>query len=104
MAKILKEVEVRVGTDGLIILREPTNKEWNEFEMERYSVGKRNRMKDNSGPARCALFDLLLVRIENLEDSEGQITVESKARIPSRLKTQIIFDAFETGQEIDIKN
>ncbi len=103
MAKFLKEIEVKVGADGLIVLREPTNKEWNEFEAERYSVGKRNRMKDNSGPARCALFDTLLVRVENLEDSDGQITVSSSARIPSRLKTQIIFDAFET-QEIDIKN
>ncbi len=104
MAKILNEIVVKVGEDGKLVLRNPTNKEWNEFEAERYSVGKRNRMKDNSGPAREALFDLLLIKVENLEDGEGPITIETKSRIPARIKSQIIFDAFETGQEIDIKN
>ncbi len=104
MVKLLKEVEVKVGIDGLLILREPTNKEWNEFEAERYPIGKRNRLKDNSGTARQALFDKLLIRIENLEDNEGIITLETKDRIPARLKGKIIFDAFESDLDIDVKN
>ena len=104
MAKLSNEIEVKVGPDGLLVLRNPTNKEWNCFEADRYPVGKRNRMKDNSGSARVALFDLLLVRIENIEDGVGPITIETKDRFPGRMKSQIIFDAFETGQDIDIKN
>ena len=104
MAKLSKGVEVKVGTDGLIILREPTNKEWNDFEADRYPVGKRNRMRDNSGAARADLFDKLVQKIENLEDGDGPITLETKDRIPARLKGQIIFDAFETGIEVDVKN
>lgn len=104
MAKLTKEIQVKVGEDGLIVLREPTNKEWNEFEADRYPVGKKNRMKDNSGPARCNLFDKLVVKIENIEDDSGPITLESKDRFPARFKAQIIFDSFENGQEIDVKN
>lgn len=104
MAKLAKDVEVRIGTDGLIILREPTIKEWNEFTSERYPVGKRNQMKDNSSAARLSLFDKLLIRIENIEDDQGVITLETKDRIPARMKVQIIFDAFESGQDVDVKN
>jgi hypothetical protein len=102
--KLSKEIEVKIGADGLIVLREPATKEWNEFTADRYQVGKRNRMKDNSGQAREALFDLLLIKIENIEDDAGAITLETKDRIPARLKGQIIFDVFESGQEVDVKN
>jgi len=102
--KLGNEIEVKVGEDGKIILREPTNKEWNDFQSERYPVGRHNKMKDNSGPARVALFDKLLIKIENIEDDQGVIALETKDRIYARLKGQIIFDAFESGQEVDVKN
>ena len=104
MAKLGKEIEVKIGEDGVIVLREPTNKEWNEFSAERYPVGRHNKMKDNSGAARAVLFDTILTKVENIEDDEGPITLETKDRIPARLKGQIIFDAFETGSDVDVKN
>ena len=104
MAKLSKEIEIKIGADGLLVLREPSNAEWNEFTADRYPVGKRNRLKDNSGVAREALFDLLMVKIENIEDDDGAITLETKDRIPGRLKAQIIFEAFESNQDIDVKN
>ncbi|MDD5774362.1 MAG: hypothetical protein PHS64_00290 [Candidatus Omnitrophica bacterium] len=102
--KLGQEITVNIGDDGRIVLREPSNREWNEFQSERYPVGRRNQMKDNSGPARVALFDKLVVKIENLEDDQGVITIDSKDRIPARIKGQIIFDAFEAASDVDIKN
>lgn len=102
--KLRQEITVNIGDDGRIVLREPTNREWNEFQQDRYPVGKRNQLKDNSGPARVVLFDKLVVRIENIEDDQGAITLDSKDRIPDRIKGQIIFDAFEASSDVDIKN
>ena len=104
MAKLQNEINVKIGDDGLIVLREPTNKEWNDFTADRYPVGRRNKMKDNSGTARAELFDKLVVRIEKIEDNAGPITMETKERIPGRLKAQIIFDALESGNDVDVKN
>ncbi len=102
--KLNKEIEIKVGSDGLIVLREPTNKEFNDFQADRYPLGRRNQMKDNSGQARMALFDRLVIKIENIEDNDGAITLDTKDRIPARVKGQIIFDVFESGQDVDIKN
>jgi hypothetical protein len=103
MATFNKEIEVKIGDDGLIVLRQPTNKEYNEFEAARYPV-KRNVIKDHAREARVAFFDLLLVRVEKIEDEQGAITVEEKHRIPERYKTRIVFNAFESNEEIEVKN
>jgi len=103
MAKLSGEIEVKVGEDGLIVLRKPTNKEWNDFDAARYPVS-RNKIKNHAIEARAELFDKLVVRIENLEDDQGPITLETKARIPDRHKGVIIFKAFETDEEIEVKN
>jgi hypothetical protein len=101
MAKISNEIEVKIGDDGLIVLRQPTNREYNEFEATRYPV-KRNVIKDHAREARVVFFDLLLVRVENID--QGPITIEAKDRIPERYKTRIIFNAFEANEDIELKN
>lgn len=101
--KIRKEIEVQVGEDGLVVFREPTNQEWNDFVAERYPVGRHARMKDNSEGARAKLFDKLAVRFEKLEDDAGEINIDGKDRIPMRLKASLIFTAFEQN-DIDVKN
>ncbi len=102
--KFSQEIEIKVGDDGLVVLREPTPAEWNVFSANRYPMGKGNRMKDNSAVARAQLFDKLCVRIDNCEDSKGPIKVESIDRFPNRIKADIIFKVFEETSEIDIKN
>jgi len=101
--KLEQGIEVKVGDDGLIVLREPTDQEWNEFEKARYQV-RRNKFKDNASRARIDFFDKLVIRIEKIEDDQGPITLETKERIPNRKKAQIVFQAFETNDEIEIKN
>ncbi len=92
--KISNEIEVRVGDDGLITLREPTNKEWNDFTASRYPT-KGRKTKDKSTPARADLFDKVVTKIEKIEDDTGPITVETKERLPNRIKSSAIFQAFE---------
>jgi len=104
MAKLRKDVEVKIGDDGKIILKEPSNHEWNDFVAKRYPLSKGNRLKDNSSEARVELFDKLVVEIENIEDEKGLITLETKERIPARLKAEIIFKAFESEETVEIKN
>lgn len=100
----LKNLEVKVGDDGKVILREPTNAEWNNFIANRYPIGRGNRPKDNSSNARAELFDKLLIAVENIEDDAGIITVETKERIPSRIKAEAVFKAFEGEDAVEIKN
>lgn len=108
MAKLRSEgkgrIEVNIGDDGLLILREPTNREWNEFVAARYPMIK-GKPKDRSNDARAELFDKLLVSIENIEDDDGQITRETaKDRIPVRIKAEAIFKALENEEVAEIKN
>ena len=104
MAKIGAEIEIRIGEDGLVVLREPTNKEWNLFEAERYPLGRNQKLRNNATAARAALFDRLVVRIENVEDASGPIGMDGIARIPERVKSDIVFRAFEAGEQIELKN
>jgi len=101
--KFTKEISVQVEDDGLVVFREPTNEEWNDFAAERYPVGRHAKMKDNSSAARANLFDKLAVRFENLNDDAGPIGIDDKARIPMRFKAETIFNAFEQN-EINLKN
>ena len=94
---------ISVGEDGEIEFREPTNKEWNNFSAARYPVQRGGKVKDNSTQARVDLFDLLVIRIERVEDAQGPITVETKDRLPIRIKTAAIFEAFE-ATDVEAKN
>ncbi len=100
--KFADEREIKIGTDGLIVLREPTDAEWNEFSSELISFRRHGKAKDESVEARIKLFNKLVVRIENLEDSQGPITMENK-RLRARLKSDIIFNTFQQS-EIEEKN
>ena len=102
--KLSAEIKINIGEDGIVTLREPTNAEWNNFTAKRYPFGRRGRMIDNSTEARVELFDKLILKIENLEDAQGLITIETKERMPARIKSSIIFNAFETEEVVDIKN
>lgn len=92
------------GDKAVFHFRQPSNKELNDFLGARYSVGRRNRMNDNSLPARCEFFDRLLTGVDDLVDPDGQpITAERKDAIPVNWKGQIIFEKFESD-EVDVKN
>ncbi len=95
----------KVGEDGEIELREPTPEEWNQFVADRYPVTRKGKMIDKSGEARCALFDKIAVRVTNLEDNEGPITMTDLQRIPARIKGKAILNQLEkdTGGD-DEKN
>jgi hypothetical protein len=99
MAKLLGEYEIRIGDDGLIVLREPTNEEWADFSRKtsvRYIKGRaRPRKRKEILEARCGLFDLLVTSIENIEDKTGPITMDTLDRIHGRLKEAWILEKFE---------
>ena len=100
--KFANERTITMG-DGTVILREPTNKEWNEFSSELLTFKRHGKMRDESAEARGRLFDRLLVRLDNFEDEKGPITLETKDRFPLRFKSDIIFNAFQVS-EVDEKN
>jgi hypothetical protein len=103
MAKVGASVEIRIGDDGLIELREPTNREWNEFDQARYPI-TRNKVKFNATAARSNLFDKLVVRLENIEDYTGLIGLDGLDRIPDRVKADVVFKAFEQPEQVELKN
>lgn len=99
MAKLSKEHKVKYGEDAVIIMREPTNKEWNTLNSGRVKLGRKGRPDTSGGlKARCQLFDAVLTSIENLEDDDGKITMETIERIPARLKEQWIMETFENDE------
>ena len=102
--KFSAEVKINVGEDGIITLREPTNAEWNNFAGRRYPISKKGKIIDNSMEARTELFDVLVLKIENIEDTRGPITIETKERIPARIKSAVIFHAFEAEEIVETKN
>lgn len=101
--KIGEDLKVEVGEDGIILLREPTNKEWNNFTKNRFITGKGRAVTDTSTKARADLFDILVKDIKNLEDNTGPITLETKERLPHRIKADVILNAFE-ADVVDVKN
>jgi hypothetical protein len=97
---ILEKREPANDDEGEITLREPTNKEWNDYSADSFSFGKKGRnVKDNSGAARCKLFDRIVASIENIEDDRGFLTIEDLDRIPARFKQRAIFLVFEDEPE-----
>ena len=98
-------VSLTIGDESVnFTLRRPTNKELNDFLAERYDIGRKGKMRDNSLSARTAFFDLLLTEVENLEDPDGKIiTPERKDEIPANWKSSVVFQAFE-DIEINEKN
>lgn len=90
-----KRFEIK-GTDAAFVLRNPTDQEYNDYYAERFE-------KNNIVRARAALFDELLVEVENLEDDDGVIGIEQKDRIPAKLKAEAVFIAFDRD-EVDLKN
>lgn len=103
--KIDAQIEVIVGDDGEIVLRQPNNEEWNTFAKTRFPMRRGGQKPvDNSGPARVKFFDLLVVEISNIEDVTGPITMETKERLPEWIKTDVIFRAFENREDVELKN
>ncbi len=105
MARLPKERKATVmlqGEEVLFTFREPTNEELNDFLTSRFEL-KGKGPKDTSVAARCDFFDLLLVKVENLEDEQGEVTPERKDRIPSNWKQDMIMQLFE-ATEINVKN
>jgi hypothetical protein len=91
-------VRVESGDEGYFFLREPTKAEWRFFLRDRYPI-KKGVMVNHSSPARQALFDKLLLRVENACDGKGELTANEKHRIPGKMKEESIFVAFEEGRD-----
>lgn len=106
MARLSKEIKasVKVGDEEVVFtLRQPTNKEINDFLGKRYQV-KGRKMDDKSVDTRIELFDTLLTDVQNLEDADGlPVTVDRKELIPGTWKNSIIFQQLESV-EVDLKN
>ena len=98
------EVEVKIGDEGIAVLREPTNKEWNNFQAAQF----RGKGAVGMTTARAQLFDVIVTDIRNIEDKQGDITIEGKDRIPARIKAQCIVVGFEMSEvglnEDEVKN
>ena len=101
--KLSNEIKVDAGDDGHVVLREPTAREWNNYTAAKGQL-RGQRYIDKTSQARGDLFDKIVMNIEGIEDDNGPITMETKDRIPLRLKSQIIFKAFEEEDAIDVKN
>jgi hypothetical protein len=91
-------VRFESGEEASFYLRKPTRAEWRCFIKKRYPV-KKGILRNHSAPARQALFDKLLLRVENTCDDQGPITVKEKHRIPGKMKEEMIFVAFEEGYD-----
>jgi hypothetical protein len=85
-------------------VRQPSIKEMNDFMAERYPMGRKGRMKDDSALARAKLFDTIITDIENLEDAQGApIKPDRKELVPINWKGSVIFQLFE-DHEVTEKN
>ena len=100
------EVEVTVGDDGKIWLREPSNSEWNHFVGARFKTKRGGQqLQDNSSRARVELFDTLFDRMENINEpkSKGGDPCTC-ATLPNWIKQDVIFRALEQREDIEVKN
>lgn len=100
------KVELPVGNEEVLFtFREPTNAELNRFLSGRFSMAMRGKqVNDKSVGARVEFFDLLITKVDNLEDEDGKpITAEQKDKIPSNWKNAVILEAFE-NTEASVKN
>lgn len=98
-------VALNFGDEQVVFtLRNPSNKELNDFMASRWDIKRRGKLKDNTIEARAALFDKLLTGVENLEDTAGvPIGPDRPGEIPENWKSSVIFQLFEEV-EIEEKN
>jgi hypothetical protein len=109
MAKLYSTFRIKFSPDteqsndpAIFTLRAPTNKELNDFNIERFSLRETDRQAIFD--CREKFFDLLLTGIDNLKDGEDQpIAPDRKELIPQAWKSSSIFIKFETVS-VDIKN
>jgi hypothetical protein len=108
MAKIgfSNKYQYTILGDGILELKEPSNKEWNEYKHDSIKinrVNKKNAVIDMSGVdvARATLFDKICVGVVNLEDENGKITHNDLQRIPDRFKCEAIMKIFEVSEDED---
>jgi hypothetical protein len=99
-----EEYRVSLGQDAALILREPTNEEWAEYERTRMTFTRRGRMKEAMYEARCKLFDTIAVRVENIvaDDGETPASVEQVLKtITGRFKSRRIIRLFDVDEDED---
>ena len=106
MAKLGKNIIFEVGDDGLIEMRHPTNEEWNDYQANKIEAQSEGRDIPALNKVICDFFDKLIVKIENIEDSDDTpITLENLGRISIKEKTSMIMQGIElNSQGISIKN
>lgn len=110
MAKILNGGRFKIALptgDAFLTLREPTNEELNSYQADKYDVPDKATAKDAMQHAKnvqAAFFDLLLTKVEDLEDSEGPVTLDRKDAIPQAWKSEIIFRRYDRVPVVEEKN
>lgn len=92
----LEKREPVVADEGKIVLREPTNPEWNAYDGSRFEFTKTGKVRrGDQASAKCDLFDQIVTGLENIEDGAGTITLANLERIPARYKQRAVFLCFE---------
>lgn len=106
MAKLGKEIIFEVGDDGIIKLRQPTNKEWNQYNADKIDAQMDGRDVEASNRIMCELFDTLVTEITNIEDADDtKITLTDLTKINAKEKASMIMQGIElNSQGISIKN
>ena len=103
MAKVQQSIRLTFNEDGAVLLRHPTVEEYNDFLAAGYPSLRGGRLSAaNSVDARVAFFDKLVTGFENIEDDDGQITVETKDRFPVEYKVECIFVAFDQQRHVEL--
>ena len=103
-----KDSESYLTDQGLFVLRQPTNEEWNAYGIAKIeSQGTVKESKTSMNDAMCDLFDKIVVKLENLiDDDDTPITMDNfKDRINVKEKTGMILQGVElNNQGINLKN
>lgn len=104
MAKLGFDIKYKypVLGDGFFILREPTNKEWNDYKKELVKtnfVNKNNFTVETDINAKDKLFDKICIEVINIEDDKGFITSNDLDRIPARYKQECIMQCIDNNNE-----
>lgn len=92
--------------DAFITLRRATNEEQNRFEAARFGAPDNATPAEAMGHAKnaiCDFFDLLVVKIEDLEDDQGPITLDRLDAIPQDQKVEVMFRRW-TPSAVEEKN
>lgn len=106
MAKLGENISFQVGEDGLIELRQPTNREWNQYVQDKNDSQASKRDQLAVSEIVCAMFDKLVINIVNIFDKDDtEINLQNLQLIEDQVKIGIVGQAIDyNDQGITRKN